>query len=65
MDLSTPTTPDSTSRNLAAGSILELVKENNRYHIPIFGTSGCGKTCAVIELLSQYWGIYFKASNDD
>ncbi|KAG9319358.1 hypothetical protein KVV02_006291 [Mortierella alpina] len=29
-----PTTPDSASRNLAAGSILEFVKENNRFHIP-------------------------------
>ncbi|KAF9274031.1 hypothetical protein BGZ68_000974 [Mortierella alpina] len=34
LDLPDPTAPDSASRNLAAGSILELVKENNRYHIP-------------------------------
>jgi hypothetical protein len=34
MDLPDPSAPDSTSRNLAAGSILELVKENNRHHIP-------------------------------
>jgi len=34
MDLPYPSTRDSTSRNLAAGSVLELVKENNRYHIP-------------------------------
>ncbi|KAG0060267.1 hypothetical protein BGZ89_012410 [Linnemannia elongata] len=65
MDLPDPSTPDSTSRNLAAGSILELVKENNRRHIPVFGVSGCGKTRAVIELLSQHWGIYFNASGDD
>ncbi|KAI8348362.1 hypothetical protein B0O80DRAFT_502030 [Mortierella sp. GBAus27b] len=26
---------------------------------------GCGKTRAVIEPLSQYWGFYFSASNDD
>ncbi|KAF9398197.1 hypothetical protein BGZ94_006079, partial [Podila epigama] len=34
MDLPDPTAPDSASRNLAAGSILELVKDNNRFHIP-------------------------------
>ncbi|KAI1315211.1 hypothetical protein EDD11_001099 [Mortierella claussenii] len=39
MDFPNPSTPDSTSRNLAAGSILVLVKENNRYHIPVFGVS--------------------------
>ncbi|KAG0346222.1 hypothetical protein BGZ54_005290, partial [Gamsiella multidivaricata] len=65
MDLPDPSTPDSASRNHAAGSILELVKENNRYHISVFGVSGCGKTRAVIELLSQHWGFYFNASNDD
>ncbi|KAF9089137.1 hypothetical protein BGX23_006905 [Mortierella sp. AD031] len=26
---------------------------------------GCGKTCAVIELLSQHWGFYFNATGDD
>lgn len=26
---------------------------------------GCGKTRAAIELLSQHWGFYFNASNDD
>ncbi|KAF9924655.1 hypothetical protein BGZ67_009152, partial [Mortierella alpina] len=65
LDLPDPTAPDSASRNLAAGSILELVKENNRFHIPVFGVSGCGKTRAVIELLSQHWGFYFNASSDD
>ncbi|KAF9325121.1 hypothetical protein BG006_011376 [Podila minutissima] len=65
MDLPDPSTPDSASRNLAAGSILKLVKENNRYHIPVFGVSGCGKTRAVIELLSQHWGFYFNAADDD
>ncbi|KAF9113079.1 hypothetical protein BGX30_007091, partial [Mortierella sp. GBA39] len=65
MDLPDPSTPDSASRNRAAGSILELVQENNRYHIPVFGVSGCGKTRAVIELLSQHWGFYFNASSDD
>ncbi|KAG0220929.1 hypothetical protein BGW42_008532, partial [Actinomortierella wolfii] len=25
----------------------------------------CGKTCAVIELLSQHWGFYFNAADDD
>ncbi|KAF9413190.1 hypothetical protein BGZ94_000817 [Podila epigama] len=40
MDLPDPSAPDSASRNLAAGSILELVKENNRHHIPVFGVSG-------------------------
>ncbi|KAF8926898.1 hypothetical protein BGZ47_002487 [Haplosporangium gracile] len=65
MDLPDPSTPDSTSTNLAAGSILELVKENNRYQIPVFGVSGCGKTRAVLELLSQHWGFYFNAADDD
>jgi hypothetical protein len=27
--------------------------------------TGCGKTRAVIELLSQHWGFYFNASSDD
>ncbi|KAI8348349.1 hypothetical protein B0O80DRAFT_462844 [Mortierella sp. GBAus27b] len=53
MELPEPSTPNSPSKNLAAGSILELVKENSRSHIPVFGVSGCGKTRAVIELLSQ------------
>ncbi|KAG0196176.1 hypothetical protein BGX33_001959, partial [Mortierella sp. NVP41] len=65
LDLPDPSTPDSASRNLAARSILELAKENNRHHIPVFGVSGCGKTRAVIELLSQHWEFYFNASNDD
>ncbi|KAG0282609.1 hypothetical protein BGZ97_008910, partial [Linnemannia gamsii] len=65
MDLPNPSAPDTASRNLAAGSILDMVKENNRQVIPVFGVSGCGKTRAVIELLSQHWGFYFNASNDD
>ncbi|KAF9536754.1 hypothetical protein EC957_009801 [Mortierella hygrophila] len=65
MDLPNPSTPGSASRNHAAGSILELVQENNRPVIPVFGVSGCGKTRAAIELLSQHWGFYFNASNDD
>jgi len=40
MNLPDPSTPDSPSRNLAAGSILEFVKENSRPHIPVFGVSG-------------------------
>ncbi|KAG9064924.1 hypothetical protein KI688_003186 [Linnemannia hyalina] len=41
-----------------------MVKEK---HCPliVFGVSGCGKTRAVIELLSQHWGFYFNASSDD
>ncbi|KAI8345551.1 hypothetical protein B0O80DRAFT_473009 [Mortierella sp. GBAus27b] len=65
MDLPDPSTPDSASRNLAAGSILDMVKENSRRHIPVFSVSGCGKTRAVIELLSQHWGFYFNADDDD
>ncbi|KAK3822386.1 MAG: hypothetical protein J3R72DRAFT_501857 [Linnemannia gamsii] len=65
LDLPDPSTLDSESKNLAARSILELVKENNRHHIPVFGVSGCGKTRAVIELLSQHWRFYFNASNGD
>jgi len=34
MDLPDPSSPDSTSRSLAAGSILDMVKENNRAFIP-------------------------------
>ncbi|KAI8599860.1 hypothetical protein EDD21DRAFT_355088 [Dissophora ornata] len=59
MDLPDPCSPDSTSRNLAAGSILNMVKENNRAVIPLW------KTRAVFELLSQHWGFYFNASSDD
>ncbi|KAF9080259.1 hypothetical protein BGX23_002403, partial [Mortierella sp. AD031] len=55
LDLPDPLAPDSLSRNLASTSILDMVKENN----------GCGKTRAVIELLSQHWGFYFNASSDD
>ncbi|KAH7028688.1 hypothetical protein BKA57DRAFT_511480 [Linnemannia elongata] len=33
--------------------------------ICVFGVSGCGKTRAVIELLSQHWGFYFNAADDD
>jgi len=40
MDLPDPSAPDSESRNLAAGSILNMVKGNNRPHIPVFGVSG-------------------------
>ncbi|KAF9899215.1 hypothetical protein EC991_009285 [Linnemannia zychae] len=65
MDLPNPSAPDTASRNLAAGSILDMVKENNRQVTSFFGVSGCGKTPAVIELLSQHWGFYFNASNDD
>ncbi|KAF9084082.1 hypothetical protein BGX27_003926, partial [Mortierella sp. AM989] len=65
LDLPDPSIPDSVSRNLAAGSILGVVKANNRPVIPVFGVSGCGKTRAVIELLSQHWGFYFNASSDD
>ncbi|KAF9114427.1 hypothetical protein BGX30_006619, partial [Mortierella sp. GBA39] len=65
MDLPDPSSLDAASRNLAAGSILDMVKENNRPLIPVFGVSGCGKTRAVIELLSQHWGFYFNASSDD
>ncbi|KAK3837891.1 MAG: hypothetical protein JOS17DRAFT_837592 [Linnemannia elongata] len=60
-----PLAPDSELRNLASSSILEMVKANNRPLIPVFGVSGCGKTRAVVELLSQYWGFYFNASSDD
>ncbi|KAF9536525.1 hypothetical protein EC957_010545 [Mortierella hygrophila] len=63
MDLPDPSAPDSESRNLAAGSILSMVKGNNRYHIPSVWC--CGKTRAVIELLSQHWGFYFSAADDD
>ncbi|KAF9178280.1 hypothetical protein BGZ51_007901 [Haplosporangium sp. Z 767] len=60
-----PSTPDSASRNLAAGAILNMVKKNSRYRIPVFGVSGCGKARAVIELLFQDWGLYFNAADDD
>ena len=30
-----------------------------------FVHSDCGKTRAVIELLSQHWGFYFNVSSDD
>ncbi|KAF9916716.1 hypothetical protein FBU30_001179 [Linnemannia zychae] len=65
MDLPDPFSPGSISRNLATASILELVKDNSRHHIPVFGVSGCGKTRVVVELLSQHWGFYFNASSDD
>ncbi|KAG0336079.1 hypothetical protein BG004_008207 [Podila humilis] len=65
MDLPDPSTPEATTNNQAASSILELVTANNRPNLPVFGVSGCGKTRAVIELLSQYWGFYFNAADDD
>ncbi|KAG0209859.1 hypothetical protein BGX33_005279, partial [Mortierella sp. NVP41] len=42
-----------------------MVKQNNRPLIPVFGVSGCGKTRAAFELLSQHWGFYFNSSHDD
>ncbi|KAG0281897.1 hypothetical protein BGZ97_009207, partial [Linnemannia gamsii] len=39
LDLPDPSRPDSASRNLASGSILDVVKENNRPLIPVFGVS--------------------------
>ncbi|KAG0196539.1 hypothetical protein BGX28_010002 [Mortierella sp. GBA30] len=65
LDLPDPSTPESASSNLASTSIFEMVKQNNRHLISVFGVSGCGKTRAVIELLSQHWGFYFNASSDD
>ncbi|KAG9060866.1 hypothetical protein KI688_007935 [Linnemannia hyalina] len=62
MDLLDPSTPDSESRNLSAGSILDMVKEYNRYHILQCSAS---LTRAVIKLLSQHWGFYFSAADDD
>lgn len=44
MDLPDPSVPDTASRNLAAGSILDMVKENNRPVIPIFGVSSTFRT---------------------
>ncbi|KAI8345723.1 hypothetical protein B0O80DRAFT_265976 [Mortierella sp. GBAus27b] len=65
MDLPDPLIPDSATRNHAAGSILDMDKDNNRHYIPVFGVSGCGKTRAVIELLSQHWEFYLNAADDD
>ncbi|KAF9344405.1 hypothetical protein BGX26_004416 [Mortierella sp. AD094] len=50
LDLPDPSNPVAESRNHASASILDM---------------GCGKTRAVIELLSQHWGFYFNASSDD
>ncbi|KAF9079500.1 hypothetical protein BGX23_003894 [Mortierella sp. AD031] len=65
LDLPDPSTPDPENRNLAADSIFNMVKENNRPLIPVFGVSGCGKTRAAFELLFQHWGFYFNSSHDD
>ncbi|KAG0048432.1 hypothetical protein BGZ89_004598 [Linnemannia elongata] len=65
LDLPDPSTPDSVSRNYASTPISDMVKENTSLLIPMFGVSGCGKTRAAIELLSQHWGFYFNASDDD
>ncbi|KAG9064270.1 hypothetical protein KI688_003458 [Linnemannia hyalina] len=65
LDLPDPSTPDSVSRNLASTTISDMVEENTRLHIPVFGVSGCGKTRAAIELLFQHWGFYFNAADDD
>lgn len=46
MDLPDPSTPESTSRTHAAGSIPELVKENNHCLIPVFGVSGMALAAA-------------------
>ncbi|KAF9398094.1 hypothetical protein BGZ76_008226, partial [Entomortierella beljakovae] len=39
--------------------------KKTKNHVPLFGVSGCGKTRAAIELLSQHWGFFFNASGDD
>ncbi|KAF9412654.1 hypothetical protein BGZ76_005145, partial [Entomortierella beljakovae] len=61
--------PDPSSQEAADSSrynsanISDMIEENSI--IPLFGVSGCGKTRAVMELLSQHWGFYFNASGDD
>ncbi|KAF9432549.1 hypothetical protein BGZ76_010636, partial [Entomortierella beljakovae] len=52
------------SSSYASANISNMVKKT-RNHVPLFGVSGCGKTRAAIELLSQHWGFYFNASGDD
>ncbi|KAF9178381.1 hypothetical protein BGZ51_007824 [Haplosporangium sp. Z 767] len=65
LDLPDPSAADTALRSLASTYILDMVKEDNRPFTPVFGVSGCGKTRAVLELLSQHWGFYFNASSDD
>ncbi|KAK3822220.1 MAG: hypothetical protein JOS17DRAFT_793401 [Linnemannia elongata] len=55
MDLPDPSTPDSPSRNLAAGSILKTAKEIVDTLYPSLA----------FLLLSQHWAFYFNTSNDD
>ncbi|KAF9123573.1 hypothetical protein BGW39_008872 [Mortierella sp. 14UC] len=33
--------------------------------LPLFGVRGCGKTRAVMELLSESWGLYLNASSNE
>ncbi|KAI8601221.1 hypothetical protein EDD21DRAFT_415122 [Dissophora ornata] len=50
---------------ITTGSIQGLPRAWRRGFGVAFGVSGCGKTRAVIELLSQHWGFYFNAADDD
>ncbi|KAF9583039.1 hypothetical protein BGW38_010369 [Lunasporangiospora selenospora] len=61
VDLPDSSTPENASGNLASGSILDTVKENNHPLISVFGVSGCGKTRAVFELLPQHFENSFAA----
>ncbi|KAF9406768.1 hypothetical protein BGZ76_006274, partial [Entomortierella beljakovae] len=45
--------------------LLQLLKDNESRDVPVFGVSGCSKTCSVLELLCLQWGFYFNASDKD
>ncbi|KAG0008825.1 hypothetical protein BGZ81_003864, partial [Podila clonocystis] len=55
-----------TTKNVPTGKRLPTKKQRQSLAILVsYLLQSCGKTRAVIELLSQHWGFYFNATDDD
>ncbi|KAG0249257.1 hypothetical protein BG011_009458 [Mortierella polycephala] len=65
LDLPGSSATGTASISLASASLLNKMENSHSLLLPVFDVSGCGKTRAVLEVLSQRWGFYFNASGDD